>query len=417
MAFEPYSRVDFGPGSAGLSTVGYTLYKDGRPLGPRVVAGVDDLGGGHYGAAIRFPSHFRGKLVWDTGGPTPRSVRFSVSPEDGSKLDTRIPGPGSPAPRARTARPPTPALTRDRPPVAVAGLPAQVRTAAPPCTVAPSRASVAMVDEIPLSPRLRTVVLPGGTRPTLEWTMTSSDCGPIDLTPCGVGGGGTVIGTLRCSPDCFNYVVDFPAASPNPGSGLMAAEVDPQRLGGPGIYDAEMGVMAADGDYIAYSNRFFLLLEPGLFGQLPENGPPTIAEIRLALRDSSPLENELLDDSLAFDNSEIVVAMRDVVDYWNEALPPLSARFTTQNFPFRYWWKQGAKAVLFRTAAEHHRRNDVEYQAGGVSYNEHAQKAQQYDAAADAIWTEFTQWVRGRKMAINLNDGWLDFTSPYSREW
>lgn len=398
MAYEPYSRVDFGPARAGLKTVGYTLIRDGRPIGPRVTAGVADLGRGHYGAAVRFPANFRGRLVWDTGGPTPQRVGFVVTPEDGSQPDTRVCDPAPPARRPRTVPPPDP-----------------VRPAAP-CAVPAAAPAAERIEGLAVPGRLKAIALRAGQQPLVEWTMLDAVCGPIDLTPCGAGPGGTVLGTLRVSPDCFNYYVDFPAASPTPAAGLMVATVSPARLGGPGIYQAEMGVMAPDGDYIAYANRFLLVVESGLFGYQPGNGPPTLAEIRLDLRDSSPLENELLDDSLAFSDAELAVALRDVVDYWNEALPRLPrARYTTQDFPFRYWWKQGAKARLFRIAAEGHRRNQVDYQAGGVSYDEHGQKAQMYDQVADQIWGEFKQWAQGMKMSINLDDGWLDFTSVYSR--
>jgi hypothetical protein len=403
MAYEPYSRVDFGPARSGLKTVGYTLIQNGRPIGPRITTGIADLGRGHYGAAIRFPANFRGQLVWDTGGPSPQRVRFSVSPEDGSQPDTRVCE--SPAPPAR----PTAAEPRPR----VVPPPDPVRPA-PTCTVPAAVPATERVEGLAVPGRLKAIVLRAGQRPQVEWTMLDADCGPIDLTPCMAGE--LVLGTLRVTPDCFNYYIDFPAASPTPATGLMVAEVSPAQLGGPGIYQAEMGVMAPDGDYIAYTNRFLLVVESGLFGYQAENGPPTLAEIRLDLRDSSPLENELLDDSLAFSNAELAVALRDVVDYWNEALPRLiQARYTTQNFPFRYWWKQGAKARLFRIAAEGHRRNQVDYQAGGVTYDEHGQKAQMYDQAADRLWDEFKQWAQGMKISINLDDGWLDFTSTYSR--
>lgn len=407
MAYEPYSRVDFGPGRAGLKTVGYTLSRGGKPLGPRVTAGVEDLGDGQYGAAIRFPAHFRGQLTWDTGGASPQRATFTVTPEDGSVLDTRVSTPPA-APRAAPAPRvvPPPGLPRVRGPA---------RTPAT-CTVPAAVPAAQRVEGIAVPSRLRAVVMRAGQRPEVEWTMLDADCGPIDLTACGVGPGATVLGTLRVSPDGFSYYVDFPAASPTPTAGLMVAEVSPNRLGGPGIYHAEMGVLDPAGDVVAYTNRFLLVVESGLFGYNAAAGPPGLAEIRLDLRDSSPLENELLDDSLAFSDAELAVALRDVVDYWNEALPRLPhARHTTQSFPYRYWWKQGAKARLFRMAAEQHRRNQVDYQAGGVSYDEHGQKAQMYDQVADQLWGEYRQWVQGQKMSLNLDDGWLDFTSAYSR--
>jgi len=81
MAFEPYTRVNFGPVKTGLKTIGYTLVKAGRPIGPRVTHGIEDLGDGHYGAAILYPSHFRGQLIWDTGGPSPQTIAFDVTPD------------------------------------------------------------------------------------------------------------------------------------------------------------------------------------------------------------------------------------------------------------------------------------------------------------------------------------------------
>ena len=104
----------------------------------------------------------------------------------------------------------------------------------------------------------------------------------------------------------------------------MVAEIDPLSLGGPGIYFAEMAVFDAEGLCVAVNNQFYLVVEQSLFGNFQYSGPPSIAEIRLELRDSSPLENDLLDDSVAFDNSEIAMCLRNCVDYWNESLPPVS---------------------------------------------------------------------------------------------
>jgi hypothetical protein len=219
------------------------------------------------------------------------------------------------------------------------------------------------------------------------------------------------------APDCHNYSIDYPAnlsEGSDPASGMMVAAIDPAALGGPGIYVAEMAVFNSDGTCVAVSNQFYLVVEESLFGDTTRNGPPSLAEIRLELRDSSMLESELLDDSVSWDNAEIVVALRNVVDYWNESLPPIPPAYTTQNFPYRYWWKQGVKAQLFRMAAEWHRRNQVAYSAGGISYDEHGQKAQQYDQAAGEIWTEYRQWVQQKKMAANLDQGWGEFPSDYS---
>jgi hypothetical protein len=416
MAFEPYTRVDFGPLKAGLPAVGYTLVRAGRPIGPRVTRGVEDLGKGQYGAAVVYPSHFRGQLAWDSGGPSPQVVVYEVTPEHGAVLagpaaavKKAVPAARRAAPRVRVAPGPPPA------PAADAFLEA--------CEPPPAAPVVGTIDTLPVAPRLRTVVVRAGQCPTVAWTMLDADGCPLDLTACEPGPQAMVLGTLRIAPDCYNYIQDFPAVSPDPAAGLMVAEVDPAQMGGPGLYVAEMAVLVPEADIfdptgpcvVAASNQFYLAVETGLFGlNYTRVGPPSLAEIRLELRDSSPLENDLLDDSVAFDTSEIVVALRNVVDYWNESLPPI-APYTTQNFPFRYWWKRGAKAQLFWIAAEWHRKNQAAYSAGGVSFDEHGQKAQQYDQAAQTLWNEYRQWAQQKKISINLDQGWGEFPSPYSR--
>jgi hypothetical protein len=408
MAFEPYSRVDFGPVKTGLKTVGYTLVKAGRPIGPRVSQGIDDLGGGQYGAAITYPSHFRGHLVWDTGGPSAQLITFEVTPEQGAILV-------GPAANVKKAAKPTQRIApRARPALRNGFVFPATRSALEPCETPPATPVIATIDTLPVTPRLKTVVVRAGQCPTVAWVMVDNEGCAIDLSPCEAGAQSYVMGTLRIAPDCHNYAQDYPAVSTDPSTGLMVAEIDPLAIGGPGIYVAEMGVFNAEGTCIAVSNQFYLAVEAGLFGNYQQTGAPSIAEIRLELRDSSPLENELLDDSVAFDNSEIVVCERNCVDYWNEALPPVGPTYTTQNFPYRYWWKRGTKAQLFWIAAEWHRKNQVAYSAGGVSYDQHGQKAEQYDKAASDLWQEYRQWVQQKKMSINMEGGWGEVGSEYA---
>jgi hypothetical protein len=411
MAFEPYTRVDFGPAKVGLKTVGYTLVKAGRPIGPRVVRGIEDLGGGHYGAAVSYPSHFRGQLVWDTGGPSPQTVAFEVTPEQGAVRVGTAADVKRAAPRPRRARPgvipASPAGPAYSPYDSMPAPPSRalIGCQAPPATPSPVNGSCP-----------QTVTVSSAPCPSVCWTM-QDECGPIDLSDCAVGDPPQVLGTLRVAPDCLNYCVDFPADSPDPVSGAMCAEIDPQQMGGPGIYVAEMAIFDPSGECMAATNKFYLVVEQSLFGgQCGQRaGPPSMAELRLELRDCSPTENSLYQDSLAFSDSEIIACMRTPVDYWNEALPPCPPGFTTQNFPFRYQWKQAVKAQLYRIAAEYHRRSQVNYSAGGVTFDQHSNKAQLYDQIASELWGDFKQWVQSRKIAFNLEQAWSELPSDYSR--
>ena len=181
MAFEPYTRVDFGPVKAGLKTVGYTLVKAGKPLGPRVDRGIEDLGGGHYGAAVQYPSHFRGQLVWDTGGPSPQTVAFEVTPEQGTvqvgtAAAVKRARPQAPRPRVQPrsgfVELPYPSLgTAPSPPPP----PPMMGCQAPPSTPSPANGSCA-----------QSVTVSSAPCPSVSWTM-QGECGPIDLSDCAIG--------------------------------------------------------------------------------------------------------------------------------------------------------------------------------------------------------------------------------------
>jgi hypothetical protein len=64
MAYTLYKTVNFGPGKAGLSSVGYTLTG-----GSRITAGVAEVGTatGIYAATVTFTDAFAGAILWDTG--------------------------------------------------------------------------------------------------------------------------------------------------------------------------------------------------------------------------------------------------------------------------------------------------------------------------------------------------------------
>jgi hypothetical protein len=64
MSYTRFKTASFGPGKAGLATVGYTLTG-----GSRITAGVAEIGTstGAYGASVTFADGFAGSILWDTG--------------------------------------------------------------------------------------------------------------------------------------------------------------------------------------------------------------------------------------------------------------------------------------------------------------------------------------------------------------
>ena len=150
-----------------------------------------------------------------------------------------------------------------------------------------------------------------------------------------------------------------------------------------------------------YSNTFYLTIDPGLFtGEL--FGPPTIAEVRLSLRDSGPAESLLL-NNLAFSDEEIAMAIARPVQLWNELPPNLRKyRYNTTTFPFRYHWLEAIAGTLFLLAAEYNRRNNLTYSAANVSVND-LDKEPQYEAAGQRRLQMFREFVRAKKSELNLN--------------
>jgi hypothetical protein len=126
----------------------------------------------------------------------------------------------------------------------------------------------------------------------------------------------------------------------------------------------------------------------------------TIAEIRLLLRDVCPESNHLLDE-IEFTDTEIAFMIRHHVDQWNET-PPVVRRFTSATFPHRYTLAIAVIGKLHLTAEYHKRRNDLDYNAGGLSVQETADHAR-YEAIGQARLNEWKEFMRQRKYADNID--------------
>ena len=129
----------------------------------------------------------------------------------------------------------------------------------------------------------------------------------------------------------------------------------------------------------------------------------TDLDVRIWLRDNDPSANLLLDD-FEYTPEEIRTCMTLAVDYWNEQ-PPNLGNLTLEKFQYRSALLRGTCANLLFMAAHRFRRNDLKYQAGGMTIADQ-DKYQQYDAAGQRLWDEYKQWVMSNKRAINMENGW-----------
>ncbi len=294
-----------------------------------------------------------------------------------------------------------------------------------------------LVYGVPAVERIRAVVASFGGHPTVRWTMVDPHGRPVDLSACldagdvgsqgslgsfegsasingvPVAGGSRLVLRLREVVDPSGSVAQFAAFAVDAPNGVVEVTLDAMAqtgVAGPGVYKAELALVGPDG-VPTLVNAFDLYLEPSLFAGSCYAGPPSVMEIRLSLRDSSPVESRLI-DTVMFDDAEIALAVTRPVQYFNEINPPLTQQFTTANFPSRYHWCVGAASVLFRMAEVYFVKNQLSYQAGGLAVDDF-NKAADYRAAADARWLEYTTWVRATKVTLNLNAGWGSVGTPY----
>jgi len=177
----------------------------------------------------------------------------------------------------------------------------------------------------------------------------------------------------------------------------------------PGIFLAELVVLNELG-VRKFSNMRYLEVSPTI-DWLREPGVPTVAEVRLYLRDT-PADNTLLDD-VEFSVTEVMAALRRPIDIWNET-PPDLVRYTASTFPWREHWMQAAVGYLLKTAAYHYFRNELTYSSGGLSAAA-KDKGDTYMKLSAMQLDEFKSWMMNKKIEINMNMGYGTLGSPYGR--
>lgn len=285
-------------------------------------------------------------------------------------------------------------------------------------------APVSKTNGVPVLTRTRAVSVNQGQCASIDWQMIDTQGRPVDLRPCGFG---------QVNPPTDFKVVFRLKEQLNLGNARPPLQVDAELFDAEkgnvrvqltksmtefaGVYYGEMALIDiaaenANDPCVVFSNTFSVIINRSTFGpQGQQGGPPSIAEIRLHLRDSSPAESYLL-EHVMFDDAEIALAITRPVMYWNEIPPPLDTTYSTQNFPFRYHWLEGICANLFMMVAEQYRRNQLSYSAAGMSVDDQNKEAS-YERAGQARWQAYREWVRATKASINLESCYGEVTSNY----
>lgn len=290
-----------------------------------------------------------------------------------------------------------------------------------PDTIVPKQTEIFRVEVLE---KVRGVTAREGQVAAVQFEMRTPEGDPLDLVQFGVQDLESSDTSLPSDVDADvqlwlrEYLSGGRTTTTAPGRivdasrGIVEAALPAEIRDFAGVYAAEFAILNPDGG-LMYSNEFYLTVDPSLHRERRGRrmGPPTTAEIRLWMRDSSPAEHRLLDTRM-FDDADVAAAIAMCVSVWNDSLPPLQRKYTTQNFPYRSLWMDGIKAKLFGLAAEFYFNNDLDYQAAGITVAD-LRKGPIYQQRGDALWAEFKTQVKQLKTAENLN-GWSgSFAIPY----
>lgn len=282
-------------------------------------------------------------------------------------------------------------------------------------------APVSAANGAPITSRMRAVTISQGQCAKITWQMHDKDGAPVNLSAC--------FPTPTPTSPAYKIVLrlkeqimlgentapkQIDATVVTAAAGNVEAQLTSDLVAYPGIFYAEMALItlpeSTAASCVIFSNMFSLIITRSTFGAMEVGGPPSIAEIRLHLRDSAPAESYLL-DNLMFDDAEIALAITRPVQYWNEVPPPIGI-FTTQSFPFRYHWLEGICANLFMMVAEQFRRNQLNYSAAGLALDDQNKEAN-YERAGQMRWQAYREWVRAKKAEINLEGAYGEIGSTY----
>lgn len=207
-------------------------------------------------------------------------------------------------------------------------------------------------------------------------------------------------------------------------SGTVEFALSKDETDGAGIYAAQIIVTGADGASLLdqegdapasylYTTDLWLEISATLT-RCGVTGPPSIAEIRLFLRDTCAAGNDLLQD-FEFNDTEIVYALNEPVSYFNVKYVPRT-RYGVPDFPheYRYFWVRAAAAGLLRMAARKYARDHLPYSGGGQTVDP-KNKFGVYTGLADQLWKEWETFVAEEKARMQMDNGWGSVGSPLRR--
>lgn len=206
--------------------------------------------------------------------------------------------------------------------------------------------------------------------------------------------------------DYREWSVDCPFTA----DGVVTINLTPEQLDyNNGVWYAEF--LTWQDDKLVGNYRSYLCIRKGMTGS--RNGPNTITamDVRLAVMDTSPEANQLIDD-LEFSDMMIYHAIERAIDEWDETPPQLEHRFDSTTFPWKEHLIKGAVGFLMQEVAYRYNRNRMQYSASGLTLDTN-DKGPAYIAQAQAARAEWKSFVAAKKTELNMQECFGTFDLPY----
>ena len=201
----------------------------------------------------------------------------------------------------------------------------------------------------------------------------------------------------------FKYIEKDCTIENPPTEGVITLELTVDDTEYAGLWEAGFQLLNAS-DELQAEFRVYLELQKSMnYTHSSKNDPITIGEVRMALYDKCPADNEFLDD-VEFTDSEIIYAIRRIVDLWNEEKPVIAgAIYTMATFPYRYHGVNAACGELMKMKGIQLMRNRLPFSTGGGKIDD-KQRANPYIQIGSELIQDYRNWMRTEKARINANN-------------
>lgn len=196
-------------------------------------------------------------------------------------------------------------------------------------------------------------------------------------------------------------------------NGIIEFIIPPEVRKVAAVYNAEAAIIDGDDQQNLYLNNSFYVYNEPTHWTDKHYTLPTIETVRLTIRDSDFVENELI-NNFEYDVAELAYAVTRTVQFWNEIPPPVCL-FTTRDFPFLNIWLTGIQLFLFEIIEEHYRRNFFPHSTSGFAVDD-KNKFRIYHEAWQTRFQVFRSDVMRQKVRMNaeMAEGTLTgFYTPY----